>query len=229
MPFLTACWRNLFLANFAVPPDLLVPRLPAGLELDLLDGQAYCSLVAFQFLQTRVLGIGWPGYRNFAELNLRFYVRQGQDRGVVFVREFVPQRLTAWLARVFYNEPYQAALIRAVIREDEDQVAASYELEYGGGRHTLAVTGRKPAVLPAESSIEHHFKEHHWGFGRTRKGKTLRYRVDHPVWQVYPVASFQIDLDWATVYGPEWGFLSTEQPASTVFAVGSEIAVHGSN
>ena len=59
--------------------------------------------------QPLVLGVPWPGYRNFPEINLRFYVRRGDERGVVFVREFVPQRLVAWLARVFYNEPYRAA------------------------------------------------------------------------------------------------------------------------
>src|SRR5882672_8618368 len=87
--FLTARWTNLFLATYAVPQELLRPRLPPGLDLDLRDGQAFVSLVAFDFLDTRVLGVPWPGYRNFPELNLRFYVRHGERRGVVFVREYV--------------------------------------------------------------------------------------------------------------------------------------------
>src|SRR5438270_13540279 len=86
VPFLTARWSNLCLLSYAVPPTLLENRLPAGLELDTRDGQAFVSLVAFDFLDTRVFGIPWPGYRNFAELNLRFYVRQGEERGVVFLR-----------------------------------------------------------------------------------------------------------------------------------------------
>ena len=69
-PFLTARWQNLFLASYAVPPSLLEKRLPPGLALDLKDGSAFVSLVAFEFLDTRVLGVGWPGYRNFGELNL---------------------------------------------------------------------------------------------------------------------------------------------------------------
>ena len=71
-PFLTARWSNLFLASYAVPPALLEERLPPGLTLDLRDGQAFVSLVAFEFLNTRVLGVPWPGHVNFAELNLRF-------------------------------------------------------------------------------------------------------------------------------------------------------------
>src|SRR5262245_66568512 len=83
-PFLTARWQNLFLATYAVPPALLEPRLPPGLALDLRDGHAFVSLVAFEFLDTHVWGIGWPGCRNFTELNLRYYVQFGRERGVVF-------------------------------------------------------------------------------------------------------------------------------------------------
>src|SRR5438034_10710429 len=110
-PFLTAKWHNLFLATYAVPPALLEKRLPRGLSLDLRDGQAFVSLVAFEFLDTRVLGVGWPGFRNFGELNLRFYVRHGGERGVVFLREFVPQRFVAWVARGLCNDTDIAAPI----------------------------------------------------------------------------------------------------------------------
>ena len=102
---------ELVLATYPVAPALLERRLPPGLSLDLRDGQAFVSLVAFDFLDMCVLGRSWPGYRNFPELNLRFYVHDGEGRGVVFIREFVPHRLVAWLARVLYNEPYLAAPI----------------------------------------------------------------------------------------------------------------------
>src|SRR5262245_26571807 len=119
-PFLTARWSNLFLATYAVPHDLLRPRLPPGLELDIWERQAFVSLVAFDFLQTRVLGVPWPGYRDFPEVNLRFYVRHGNQRGVTFIREFVPRRLVAWMARLLYNEPYVAAPMRSQAGEGPD-------------------------------------------------------------------------------------------------------------
>src|SRR6266566_2088670 len=115
-----------FLTTYAVPPALLEKRLAPGLSLDLRDGNAFVSLVAFQFLRTKVLGIGWPGYRDFAELNLRFYVRHGDERGVVFIREFVPQRLVAWVARWLYNEPYLAAPITAERQESAERIDLTY-------------------------------------------------------------------------------------------------------
>ena len=224
-PFLTAKWHNLFLATYAVPPALLQPRLPAGLTLDLRDGSAFVSLVGFEFLDTRVLGVGWPGYRNFAELNLRFYVRLGDERGVVFVREFVPQRLIAWIARWLYNEPYLAAPITATKQVSDAEVKMHYCLRFAGREHHVQVTGSKPAVRPADDSLEHFFKEHKWGFGVTRSGRALRYEVEHPVWDCYPVREYTLDFDFAAVYGPEWGFLGREKPHSAVLAAGSGVKV----
>lgn len=225
-PFLTARWSNLFLATYAVPPELLEPRLPPGLALDLRDGRAFVSLVAFDFLDTRVLGVPWPGFRNFAELNLRYYVRQDDHRGVMFVREFVPQRFVAWLARTVYNEPYLAAPLASTIEDGPDLITLEHKLFFAGRTHTITATGRKPAYRPADDSVEHFFKEHHWGYGISRRGGMMRYEVEHPVWNTYPVERYQIDLDWAAVYGPEWAFLAGAIPTSTVLAVGSPVAVY---
>src|SRR4051812_29436618 len=196
-PFLTARWCHLVLANYAVPEALLRPRLPPGLELDVRDGCCWASLVGFQFLDTRVLGVGWPGYRNFPEWNLRFYVRRGDRRGVCFVREFVPQRLVAFLARTVYNEPYAAAPMSRDVRETGDAATAEYRVHWGGRWHALRAAGRRPAVRPGPDGVEHFFKEHQWGFGVTRRGRTLRYEVRHPEWDVFPLTDFAADVDWA--------------------------------
>src|SRR5947209_7298268 len=225
-PFLTAQWRNLFLATYPVPPALLEPRLPPGLALDTRDGHAFVSLVAFGFLDTRVLGVPWPGYRNFTELNLRFYVRHGAERGVVFVREFVPRRLVAWLARALYNEPYRATPLRSTCTDTPTGRTMEYRLRWAGREHVVTVTGSRPAVLPGPASEEHFFKEHHWGFGVTRRGRGLRYEVVHPTWEVLPVRDYRIDLDWASVYGPEWEALTRATPTSAVLAVGSPVSVY---
>src|SRR5581483_966505 len=203
--------------------SLLQAHLPAGLELDTRNGDAYVSLVAFQFVNTRVFGVRWPGYRDFPELNLRFYVRSGGDRGVVFVREIVSQRLVAWLARAIYNEPYRVAALTSHCQEDDATRTMEYRLMWAGHEYLLRVSGRKPAYLPAADSDEHFFKEHHWGYGRTRRGQALRYEVTHPLWEVFPVLSYHIEMDWANVYGPQWELWSKAARISTVFAVSSAI------
>jgi uncharacterized protein YqjF (DUF2071 family) len=181
--------------------------------------------VAFEFLDTRVFGVGWPGYRNFAELNLRFYVRRGDERGVVFVREFVPQRFVAWMARWLYNEPYLAAPISVTKTSSEEAISLHFLLKFAGRENHVRVTGGKPAFRPGDDSLEHYFKEEHWGYGVTRGGKPLKYEVSHPVWDVFPVRAYELDFDFGAVYGAEWAFLATQKPYSVALAAGSEIAV----
>src|SRR5205823_10993839 len=145
-------------------------------------------------------GVRWPGYRTFPELNLRFYVRDGDRRGVCFLREYVPKRLVAWIARRVYREPYRSARMTADVCDKPDRVSASYAVTRGGRTSRIWAVGSKATAVPAADSAEAFFKEHRWGFGVGRRGRTLRYEVDHPEWDVYPVIDYGIDVDWAGLY-----------------------------
>jgi len=225
MRFLTARWSNLFLGTYAAPEELLRPHLPPGLEFDRRDGQCFVSLVAFDFFDTRVLGMPWPGFRNFPELNLRFYVRHNEQRGVVFIREFIARRFVASMANWLYNESYIVAPMRSVVMEKPERIHVEHRIEFGERAHVLAATGAKPAFEPKPDSIEHFFKEHEWGFG-TMRDRLIGYRVDHPIWRVYPVNDWTIDIDWTMLYGPSWSVMQGATPYSTILAVGSPVAVH---
>ena len=223
--FLTANWSHVCLLTYACPQHLLLPHCPPDTALELRDGNAHVSLVAFDFLQTRVFGIGWPGFRNCPEINLRFYVTHGDRRGVVFVREYVPSPLVAWLARRLYNEPYLAADMTSEVTRDQANLTVTHRLSLAGTNNTLRVTADPTARLPAPDTLEHHFKEHQWGFGTSRSGNQVLYEVRHPHWQVFPVESFDLDWNWGQVYGPDWAFLQQQEPLSVILAAGSGVEV----
>ena len=48
--FLSAEWRDLVNLTYRVPKEKLEPYLPEGVELDLWEGEAHLSLVAFDFV-----------------------------------------------------------------------------------------------------------------------------------------------------------------------------------
>jgi len=225
-PFLTAQWSNLCLFSYAVDDETLTPFLPPGLRLDRWNGSAFISLVAFDFLETRVMGIPWPGFRNFPEINLRFYVTDGERRGVVFIREYVPQRFVAWMARTIYNEPYVAAPMSSEVTSSDAETRVQHTLTTNDADHRLQLIASGTPNTPGDDSEAHHFKEHQWGFGTSRKGKLLVYEVRHPHWNVIPVVDYRLDWAWDAVYGEQWAFLNNRTPDSVVFAVGSEIEVY---
>src|SRR5262249_46066888 len=79
---------------------------------------------------------------------------------------------------------------------------------------------------PVETSGQLFFTDRLHAYDISRGGQESSYRVEHPPWAVYPVADYRIDLDWARVYGPEWGILNGVKPASTILAAGSEVTVY---
>ena len=227
-PFLTAVWSDLILVSYAVPESILQPFLPPGLVLDRLNGKAFASIVAFHFSKTRVMGVPvppLPNLRDFPELNLRFYVREGDRRGVVFVREYVPNKWVALGARVLYNEPYEvAAGTNQVIRVDDSR-SVRYNFTVDGRRQTVEATSRgsvNPADPDASSTF---FKEQRWGFGKSRSGKLITYQVTHIPWRTYDVDTYAVRIDFDALFGPDWHFLQSRKPDSVIFAEGSSVAV----
>ncbi|MBX3363788.1 MAG: DUF2071 domain-containing protein [Phycisphaeraceae bacterium] len=226
-PFLTARWTDLVLAQYDVDDALLEPHLAPGLTLDRFEGRAYVSLVAFDFRDTRVRGVRIPGHTRFPEVNLRFYVRDPATgiRGVMFIRELVPRRLVAWVARAIYNEPYRASPMRSTRAQHDQRVTVEHTWRFGASTHRVRACGTMPLHTPDPESREHFFKEHSWGFGKSRSGRRLIYRVEHPVWAVYAASEAEISVDFARVYGPAWSVLNGRSPDSIVFAAGSSVSV----
>jgi uncharacterized protein YqjF (DUF2071 family) len=229
--FLTAEWRWLVLLNYAVDPAVLQPRLPAGVELDLWDGEALVSMVGFRFLRTRVGGISVPWHRDFTEVNLRFYVRRdsegGWRRGVVFVKEIVPRPAIALVARALYGERYVALPMRHAIaaRAEPPRRAIDYAWRFGGRWHRLWATTHGPAA-PAEAGTEAEFiTEHYWGYAR-RHGATVEYQVEHPRWRVWSAAECGLDADVSALYGAGFAASLSGSPRSAFVADGSRVTVH---
>ena len=223
--FLTARWSNLVLVTYAVPEVFLRVVIHPALELDRWEGQAHVSLVAFDFLDTRVLFCRVPGHVAFPEINLRTYVRHGEQRGVTFIREFVPSRLTAAMARTAYHEPYEAAPMDSATAIGGNRVCVTHRWHWGGREHSLTAVGSTAAETPAADSAAHHFKEHEWGYGRSRRGRLIRYHVRHPDWAVRTVHDVVLDVDFGALYGEKWAWLTDAKPASVIFAVGSQVIV----
>ncbi|HZR77750.1 MAG TPA: DUF2071 domain-containing protein [Chthoniobacterales bacterium] len=227
-PFLTANWRYLAMLNFAVDPKIVEPLVPPGTEIDFENGDTFLSLVGFLFLDTRLLGLPIPLHRDFEEVNLRFYVRKKSAdtwrRGVVFVRELVPRRAIATVARVFYGENYVALPMKHQIDHRDGSVSVEYSWRRGQKWESLriAATGEAQAI-PAGSHAEF-ITEHYWGYTCFRGGCS-EYRVEHPRWKVWNADRFEFKADIAALYGEQFLEPLSAAPRSAFIAEGSPIQV----
>ena len=227
--FLTAEWRYLAMLNYEVEPLLLSEFIPPGTELDFWNGKAFASLVGFRFLKTKVGRISIPFHRNFNEVNLRFYVRRREEneirRGVVFIKEVVPRRTIAAVARGIYKERYVALPMSHQIKTRESSLSVEYGWKSGVDWNRLRLHAEGNPELPKQDSEEQFITEHYWGYSNQRDGGTLEYRVAHSCWRVWKGCAAKFDGDATELYGQELGSALSGVPSSAFLVEGSAVTV----
>ncbi|GAA3979202.1 DUF2071 domain-containing protein [Pedobacter ginsengiterrae] len=227
--FLTAEWRKLALAQYAVDREILLKYLPPNTELDEWQGKYYVSLVGFMFIDVKLRGLNIPFHTNFEEVNLRFYVRykDGEEwkRGVVFIKEIVPLPAITFVANTIYKENYQTLPMNHVWIEQEHQLEVDYLWKSNKKWNKFSVTTSSKAQEILIGSEEEFITEHYWGYTKIGANRTSEYGVEHPRWEAYPIKDYSIDVDFGINYGREFAFLSNTKPNSVMLAEGSEIRV----
>jgi len=222
--FLTAEWHHVLGVTYAADEALLEPHLPRGTQIDVLEGSPRVSIVAFHFRHTRLRGVPIPLHVNFGEINLRFYVRLHGQRAVVFIREFVSRPAISIVARLAYNEPYRTIRMRGEVLEHEGLIGVRHR--FGPRlRNRLEAWADPQPVVPAEDSAAYWLTHHALGVGRGRDGRARSYDVEHPVWALHDVRNLRVDVDFATLYGPQWTYLADAEPSHVTLAEGSPISI----
>lgn len=119
-------WHDLLFAHWPVPPEMLRPTIPAGLDLDLFEGQAWVGVVPFRMSGIRLRGqpLAAPWVGAFPELNVRTYVTApGGDRpGVYFYSLDAANPVAVALARRWYHLPYFFARMSSRERGGLDRI-----------------------------------------------------------------------------------------------------------
>lgn len=231
--FLSAAWRNLVMANYSVSPEILLPYLPKGTELDTWNGTHYVSLVGFMFENVRLLGLPIPFHTHFEEVNLRFYVRRksGNEwkRAVVFIKEIVPKLMVSAVANVVYNEHYVTLPMSHIHKVANDTMNLEYAWKFAGNWNRFSVETAATPIAMADGSEAEFITEHYWGYTRVDAETTFEYEVGHPRWEVFPVKSYKIECELAGLYGDVFQEMLAQTPVSVLVAQGSDIVVKSRN
>ena len=164
--------------HYELDPATLQPSVPFA--LDVRDGKAYVSLVAFSQQELRLAWgsalTAWAGayVANHDFLNVRTYVRENGQAGIHFIVEWVPSRLAMWIAPRLYGLPYRLGQFEAGRVND-----ATGRFEY----RAEAVTGFGPS---SPGSLDEFLLERYVAYTQYH-GVRRRFRVTHTSWPQTPV------------------------------------------
>jgi uncharacterized protein YqjF (DUF2071 family) len=219
-PIFMCDWSNTLFIHLSVDPQALQPFIPY--PLDLWEGRAYVSIVAFDqrnFRTPLLGGIPSPVLRPLGSAlfcNLRTYVRCGQEAGVVFMREWLPNPVSPLLVPLVYGLPQRLATVH---------------YDVGGGMYTGHVTSEnlpltfsahlepgRALTIPEPGTLDDFLLERYTGFS-VALGRRLRFHIWHVPWPQYPVqAEIQADSLIRSM-GTWW---ETARPAGGNFSPGVE-------
>ncbi len=218
-------WHDLLFAHWPVAPDAIRGDLPAGLELDTFDGQAWVGVVPFRMSGIRVRGTpALPWLSAFPELNVRTYaVRDGRP-GVFFWSLDAANPVAVRVARAWFHLPYFDA--RMTCRADGESVEYRSERTHRGAppaelRARYAPTG--PVELAAPGTLEHWLTERYCLYAGARDGRLLRSEIHHAPW---PLQRATAELGLETMARAA-GIALEGAPASLLFARELEVRCWG--
>jgi hypothetical protein len=219
-PLFIADWERTVMIHFETDPEELQGSVP--FELELFDGRAFVSVVAFTMrgLKPRFGGrlAAWlcRPIATHEFLNVRTYVRDGDETGIHFLAEWVPNRLAVGLGPVTFGLPYRYARMEyrhdwrtgrvrgCVIRET---AALVYEAATNPDARFGPCTG---------GSLDEWLMERYTAFTCCR-GRPGFFRVWHPPWPQCPVEPTVVD---ASLLRQNWRWFESARLAGGNYSPG---------
>jgi len=216
-------WLDLLFIHWPVPIAEVARRLPAGLEVDSFDGQAWIAVVPFRMRDVRPR---WapsiPGVSHFPELNVRTYVVRDGKPGVWFFSLDADNAFAVQTARTLYSLPY----FRADMRCDRAASWVDYSCRRTDTRAEPArfegrYRGLEIMQPTRPGSLDHFLTERYCLYTADSRGRTLRAEIHHRPW---PLQRAELELDCCT-YVEACGFASPTEEPVLHFSPRIEIAV----
>lgn len=209
-------WHDLCFLHWPVPAEALQPHLPAGLELDTYEGQAWLGLVPFWMSDVRPnFGPPLPEFvSKFPEFNVRTYVRDRTASGVWFFSLDAAQWLAVRVARKVFHLAYYDARMEF----EWKQGWCSYHTQRTHrGSAAVRFQGRyRPvgeAFRAAPGSLEEWMTERYWLFSADPRGRVYRARIEHPPW---PLQNAEAEVEYNDMESP-LGLRLQGPPSSVLF------------
>jgi uncharacterized protein YqjF (DUF2071 family) len=191
-PFFLANWERALFLHYTIAPGVLAPHVP--FLLDLRDGQAFVSLVAFTMRRFRFArggglaeGLG-RAIGDLRFLNVRTYVKHHGEPGIHFLAEWISSGTQTLLGPLLYSLPYRWGRLEYNHRHEVRAVSGRVASRFG--REEFVYEARLPHATGARpdwrgcgpDTTDDFLLERYTAFnGRPERGHY--FRIWHEPWE----------------------------------------------
>ncbi len=203
-PLFLANWERAVFIHYEADPALLQQQVPFA--LDLYEGRAFISLVAFTLLRMRPRVGGrlseWL-FKPIAShdfLNVRTYVRQAGEPGIFFLAEWLSNPLSVRLGPRTFGLPYRFGHLSYTHNHAGGEISGTVTANEGGLRYRAAMASS--CFQPSEAgSLTEFLCERYTAFTCQQRRRRL-FRVWHEPWPQTPIEVEIISDDLLASTGP---------------------------
>ncbi len=188
-------WQNLLFQHFEIQDISDFEKyLPDGCEFDDFEGKYYLGLVLMQMSDVRHKSLKkFVWFESYNELNIRLYIRQNGERGVLFLSLDVDSLLSVLGARLLYGLPYR---VRKFHQKDSNSISVfdSKELQFQTKYEILS----KPKLY-SEGEFAHWATERYF-FANKYLGVSFRAEISHKPWELSEAKALNVNLNLFKIY-----------------------------
>jgi uncharacterized protein len=190
-------WNDVLFVHWPVPSSRLRPLVPACFPIDVLDGTAWLSIVAFWMDEVHPRTVpSLPILSRFAELNVRTYVTLDDKPGVYFFSLDAARLYAVVGARIFLSLPYFHA--RMSVIHDGNEIHYVSRRDGDGARFDALYHPRGAVSAPARGSLDEALLERFCLYTVGARGQPRRLEIHHPDWPLQD-ATWEIGENTMTV------------------------------
>lgn len=203
-------WNKAVFLHWKVAIDELRTCVPGNLEIDLFEGEAWVSVVAFTMnkIRPRILPAFSP-VSDFDEINIRTYVRRNNKQGVYFLSIEGGKLLSCKIARGLSGLPYRYSGMK---REKGKYVSTNES--FGDVLKLSFITGE---TLLQKDSLDKWLTERYALFQDV--GQDIReFDIHHIEWPLK-----KIDVEELTLSCPRFSALVKGQPDKIHYSPGVQV------
>jgi len=201
--------RELLFLSWSVPVAAAAAQLPAGVDVDTFDGDAFVTLGVSRVAASRPRGFpSFLAFPPYGEAEVRVPVRVGDRPGLWFVSLTATASLLALAARALLHLPYQRGAI-TVTRNDDDTVHA--RPPYFDVRYSVAADR---GTEPAAGSLDAFLYRRERMFVLTGRGLRRGEQRNAKPWRLQRV---EVDVQSVTLPG-SWDVALAGPPVSCGYA-----------
>ncbi|WP_298315865.1 DUF2071 domain-containing protein [uncultured Aquimarina sp.] len=182
-------WNNAIFLHWKVDYDELKKFVPKELEIDLFEGNAWVSLVAFSMEKIRPKHLPYfPPISNFEEINIRTYIKSGKKTGVYFLSIEGGKKISCKIARKISELPYRYSKMKRksdFYTSSNNNFRDVFEIQFNLGKEQKT-----------KSNLDIWLTERYALFQDTQDAIN-EYEIHHPEWPLQEIEIKSLSVQYA--------------------------------